>query len=79
MPRLIRVSGGRLVKILQNLVFSVTRQRGSHVRMAKKQDGCTYYVTIPLHPMIDRGTLGSIVRSISACIPEEIIRSFFFK
>ena len=78
MPRLVRISGGKLVKILQNLGFSVVRQRGSHVRMLKKQDSRNNYVTVPLHPIIDRGTLRSIIRSISFCVSEETIQELFY-
>lgn len=78
MHKLARVSGGKLVKILQGLNFSIIRQRGSHVRMLRKQDGRNHYVTVPLHPIIDRGTSRSIIRSISSCVSEETIQELFY-
>ncbi len=78
MPKLVRISGTKLVKTLHNLGFSIIRQRGSHVRMMKKHDGRTHYVTVPLHPILDRGTLRSIIRSISVCISEEDVQELFY-
>jgi len=52
------ISGGEAVKTLERLGFSVTRQTGSHVRMAQG----SRRVTVPMHRELVVGTLQSILR-----------------
>jgi len=78
MPKLVRLSGTRTVKILGGIGFIVLRQRGSHVRMVMRHSERSCFVTVPLHPMLDRGTLKSIIRTIAPCVPEETIKELFY-
>jgi predicted RNA binding protein YcfA (HicA-like mRNA interferase family) len=52
------VSGAEAVKALKRTGFTVTRQVGSHVRLAKGGRR----VTVPLHESLAPGTLQSILR-----------------
>jgi predicted RNA binding protein YcfA (HicA-like mRNA interferase family) len=52
------ISGAKVIKALERLGFSVTRQSGSHVRMARGNRR----VTVPMHHDLIIGTLQSILR-----------------
>jgi len=52
------VSGRELVKILtKHFGFRVLRQRGSHVTLTNDMS----FITVPLHPELDKGTLRAIL------------------
>ncbi len=57
------ISGTQAVKALQCLGFSITRQVGSHVRMAKAEKR----TTVPFHRT---GTLQSILRQAGVSVEE---------
>jgi len=59
MPKLPRISGVEVIKILTKFFgFRTLRQRGSHVTLTND----SVFLTVPLHPELDRGTLLSILR-----------------
>ncbi len=58
------VSGAALIRALRRLGYSVTRQRGSHVRVTTTQGG-EHHETIPLHDPIKPGLLSGILKSIA--------------
>jgi predicted RNA binding protein YcfA (HicA-like mRNA interferase family) len=58
MPKLPVVSGRELVRILtKRFGFRVLRQRGSHVTLTNDVS----FITVPLHPELDKGTLNAIL------------------
>jgi predicted RNA binding protein YcfA (HicA-like mRNA interferase family) len=61
------VSGSQCILALQRLGYIITRTRGSHVRM--NCPGRTP-VTVPKNDELDRGTLGSIIRTANITIDE---------
>ena len=59
MSKLPRISGAKLIKILTKFFgFRTLRQRGSHVTLTND----LFFITVPLHTELDRGTLLSILR-----------------
>ena len=52
------ISGAEASQALERLGFSITRQSGSHVRMARGNRR----VTVPMHRNLVVGTLQSILR-----------------
>jgi len=58
-PRLPRLSGDEVVRVLQRAGFGPVSQRGSH-RKLRHADGRT--VIVPLHRELATGTLASILR-----------------
>ncbi|MBS3086613.1 type II toxin-antitoxin system HicA family toxin [Candidatus Pacearchaeota archaeon] len=59
MPKLPRISGVEVIKILTKFFgFRTLRQRGSHVTLTND----LVFLTVPLHPELDRGTLLAILR-----------------
>ena len=65
MPKLPRVSGSQLVRLLQSLGYEVIRQRGSHVRLKKVTTLGEHAITIPVHKVIAKGTLSDIIGKVS--------------
>ena len=58
MPKLPRISGAEIVKILERLGFEKLRQSGSHVMMRRGPKGCV----VPLHDEVKVGTLAGVLR-----------------
>ena len=61
--KLPQISGINLIKILSKFGFKTTRQKGSHVRLEKREGNEIIKLTIPLHDKLKRGTLLSIIKS----------------
>ncbi len=62
MPKLPRISGGEVLKIFTKYFsFRVLRQKGSHVTLTNDK----VFITIPLHPELDIGTLNAILKDAS--------------
>ncbi len=62
MPKLPRVSGSEVIKVLAKLGFVAVRQKGSHVILRKETPDKTIVTVVPLHNEVDRGTLLEIIR-----------------
>lgn len=58
MPKLPIMSGHELIKILERIGFQIKRQKGSHVILQKEK----FTTVVPLHKVVDRGTLLEIIR-----------------
>jgi len=73
MPKLPRVSGNKLVGLLQSLGYEVIRQRGSHIRLRKDTPLGEHAITVPAHKVLAKGTLSDILTRISLWnnIPKE--------
>ena len=56
------VPGRKVIKALTKAGFSVAGKRGSHVKLKRKFDGKVYVVIVPVHAVLARGTLKSILR-----------------
>lgn len=78
MPKLRRIPGKDLLALLLKEGFTIMRQKGSHVRLVMKTANESYFVTIPLHDELDRGTEKNIVRSLERCLPDPKIKEIFY-
>ena len=58
------VSGRELAKALSQLGYSVTRQRGSHLRLTTQQGG-EHHVSIPAHDPLRVGLLAGILDDVA--------------
>ncbi|MBK6482962.1 MAG: type II toxin-antitoxin system HicA family toxin [Chitinophagaceae bacterium] len=70
------ISGADLVKALKKLDYSVTRQKGSHIRLTTQRDG-EHHEVIPNHNPLKVGTLSSILKGIAqhhSLSPEELLQ-----
>ncbi len=78
MPKLRRISGKNLLQILLAEGFLKIRQKGSHARLVMKVGKVAYFITIPLHEELDRGTLKSILRSLERCFSDDKLKKIFY-
>lgn len=57
------ISGIEVIKRLKKAGFTVTRQKGSHVRLEEYSDnGEVIKLTVPLHSELKKGTLARIIK-----------------
>ncbi|MBP1908141.1 type II toxin-antitoxin system HicA family toxin [Methanolobus bombayensis] len=75
MTKLPILSAREIIKALERAGFQFVSQKGSHIKMKKKEDCSTSVVIIPNHDEIATGTLKSIIRQ-SKLTPEEFISLF---
>jgi len=74
MPKLPRLSGKEVLKILSKIRFKHIRTRGSHAILNKedKEKGKTT-IPVPLHKELAKGTLKSIMRQAGLRL-EDVLR-----
>ena len=72
MKKLPVISGKEAIKALGKAGFLIVRQKGSHVRMKKITSEGMINITVPIHDVLDRGTLKSIIRSSGLSVDEFI-------
>ena len=73
------VSGADLAKRLGRLGYEITRQTGSHVRLAIRERG-QHHVTIPNHDSLKVGTLAGILNDLAAHFEisrDELVQQLF--
>lgn len=73
------ISGNDLATLLQHFGYTITRQKGSHIRVITKENG-EHHITIPNHNPIKLGTLSSIIGELGLHFnktKEEIAREIF--
>lgn len=58
------ISGAELAKALRVLGYTVTRQKGSHLRITTQLGG-EHHEVVPNHSPVKIGTLKSILRNIA--------------
>jgi predicted RNA binding protein YcfA (HicA-like mRNA interferase family) len=79
MPKLRRLSGAEVIRILEHFGFMTHAQRGSHVKLRRiGPAGKKQTLTIPRHRELDTGTLRAIFRQASRYVPAEELRSHFY-
>jgi predicted RNA binding protein YcfA (HicA-like mRNA interferase family) len=80
MPKLRRLNGIEVIRILEGFGFQVTRIKGSHHIMLRTVQGHDQSITIPLHGKQELAipTLRSIYRSACRYITEEDLRPYFY-
>jgi len=79
MPKLKRLTGEDVIRILSGFGFEIVFQRGSHAKMRRiLSDGTKQTLTIPRHKELDKGTLKAILRQALRYIPEEQLRPHFY-
>ncbi len=80
MPKLRRLSGKDIIKILEGLGFSVVRIRGSHHIMRRVVDGETQTVNVPVHgnQVLAAGMLKRLYRDLQRYTSEDDLESYFY-
>ena len=77
-PRLRRLSGSDVLRILGRFGFEEAARRGSHVKLRRVESGKKEILTVPLHGELDTGTLHAIYRQASRFVDESALRPHFF-
>jgi predicted RNA binding protein YcfA (HicA-like mRNA interferase family) len=62
LPKLKRLSGQQVCRILERNEFARVRQKGSHIVMQRRTGETTTTVPVPDHKELKPGTLSSITR-----------------
>ena len=62
MPRLPRLSGREVIRVMERLGFVQVRQRGSHVVLRRETPDGAVGCVVPLHNELAAGTLRGILR-----------------
>lgn len=62
MPRLRRLSGREVCRIMSQHGFAEARRKGSHIIMQKAEGRTTITVPVPDHVELRMGTLSGIIR-----------------
>ena len=79
MPKPKVLSGAEAVRILASFGFTVTSQRGSHIKLRRVlPDGARQTLTVPNHRELDRGTVLGIYRQTLRYIAEDELAPKFF-
>ena len=78
MPKLKRLSGLDIVKILQNFGFATAGQKGSHIKLRRILKDGSQTLTIPRHKELDKGTLQAIYRQASRYVDEDKLQPHFY-
>lgn len=80
MPKLRRLSGKEIVKILEGLGFKLVRVRGSHHQMQRIVGDKTQTLIVPVHgsKSLATGTLKALYRQASEYIEEAELRLQFY-
>ncbi len=80
MPKLRRMSGNEIIRILQGFGFEIFSQKGSHVRLQRIVNGEEQRLLVAAHgsKTLKPGTLKSIYRDACRFIPEEDLRPHFY-
>ncbi|MEM8779162.1 MAG: type II toxin-antitoxin system HicA family toxin [Cyanobacteria bacterium P01_G01_bin.49] len=78
MPRLKRLSGDEVIKILEKFGFQVHSQRGDHVKMRRVTNKGKETLTIPKHKQLDTGTCRTILRQASRYIILSELEKYFY-
>ena len=78
MPRLRRLSGDEVIRVLGRFGFTLQSQRGSHAKLHRvTAEGHKQTLTVPRHRELDTGTCRALLRQASRYIPEAELMPFF--
>ncbi|MEL6441082.1 MAG: type II toxin-antitoxin system HicA family toxin [Cyanobacteria bacterium J06621_8] len=78
MPKLKRLSGAEVIRILTQFSFEVHSQRGSHIKLRRMGISGKETLTIPNHRQLDTGTCRAIYKQACRYIPEsDLFRHFY--
>ena len=78
MPRLKRLEGREVLRVLRGFGFEVVSMRGSHAKLVRiAPSGRKEILVVPVHRHLTVGTLHAINRQASRFIPAEDLRAEF--
>ncbi|MDQ1266857.1 MAG: hypothetical protein QG635_2010 [Bacteroidota bacterium] len=75
------LTGNQFAKLLSKFGYSITRQKGSHIRLTTQFSG-EHHVTVPAHDPLKVGILSALLFDIANHLnisKEQLIRELFYK
>lgn len=75
------LSGKKLAESLHKFGYTITRQKGSHIRLTTHEKG-EHHITIPAHEALRIGTLSGICKDVAGHLGlgrDEFIEQLFRK
>jgi predicted RNA binding protein YcfA (HicA-like mRNA interferase family) len=72
MPKMPRISGKEMLKILSLFGFVVIRQKGSHVVLKKQTNNGELGTVVPMHKELAEGTIRGILKQAKIGIEDFI-------
>lgn len=75
MPKLPRLSGSQLIRLLELFGFVQVRQKGSHIILKKQTSEGQIGTVVPYHKELADGTLRGILKQ-SRITPEEFLEKY---
>ncbi len=73
------LSGKEVICIFASFGFSVTSQRGSHIKLRRIVDANKETLIIPNRSPVSKGTLKAIINQASSFITQADLRKAFYK
>ena len=71
MSKLPQVSGKDTIKALQKVGFVISSQRGSHVKLVRKNSDQHQTIIVPMHKILKKGTLrNGILKPINMTVDQ---------
>lgn len=70
MPKLPRVSGADVIRVLERLGFAQVRQRGGHVVLRRQTREGAVGCVVPLHRELATGTLRGVLKQAGVSAEE---------
>jgi len=77
-PKLRRLSGRDVIRILGEFGFDLVSQRGSHAKLRRIDAGSKQTITVPVHDELDAGTLAAVFRQACRYITESQLHPYFY-
>ena len=78
MPRLRRLGGRDVLRVLHDFGFEVMSIRDSHAKLARVVGGRKELLVVPVKRQLTVGTVHAIYRQACKFIPEDRLRELFF-
>ena len=78
MPKLKALSGDDIIKIFEEMGFSIEHQKGSHVKLKRIASATKQTLTIPRHKDLDKGTIKAVYNQALAYVAENDLKKHFY-
>lgn len=73
MPKLPRMSGRELIRLLEQFGFIQIRQKGSHIVLRKTTNGNTLGTVVPDHKELADGTIRGILKQAQISVDDFLV------
>jgi predicted RNA binding protein YcfA (HicA-like mRNA interferase family) len=78
MPKLKSLDSSEIIKILESFGFTISSQKGSHIKLVKQTSFKKQVLTIPNHKNLKKGTIKAILNQASRFISSEELEEYFY-